>query len=195
MSSNVGSASACIHPSCRNRTTNPDGLCYAHSHLGISVTPRGQVGLRGTSHSPVDFSTKLAKEQAHPVPSDSVGIPGFPYFTQQDMNSYVAWREGDAPEIDLDIVMDRFPISAPEILGSEFRGDEIAVYDSDGALYTLVRDTEGKPVIIDETDLPDGAFMMILQTQYGLPYAVRSDQRYQVLRLDSDTLDKYANKD
>lgn len=185
-------AAKCLHPSCRNHTTNADGLCYAHTYLGVGRTPGGQVSFRG--EGPLNFTVRLAREQAEPIPRTTAGVEGFPYFTKDDARAYLEWRRSGRPELRPSTadILDRFPVVTREVLGEQIDGTEIGLFDSTGQLYTLVPDGAGRNVVVDEQVPTNGGWTRLYQTAYGLPYAVHQNQSYQVVMLDTETLDALA---
>ena len=169
----------CRHEPCNNPTTNPTGYCYAHEHLVPGVTPRGQyVQRRG--NGPLSLPVRLAREERVPVPADSLGVTGFPYFSRSDALAYRSFLQGDEryrPPVD--IILERFPVVAEDVDGLEITGTEIGVYDDDDDLHLF-----DQSVPVAERVVNMGAVGRVLTDTDGQAFAARSGRSYQVVKIN-----------
>ena len=180
-----GQAVRCRAPQgCARRTTNPDGLCHFHAHLGTVQTPAGSVALRGRGVTALP--ARLARERETSVPADSAGIAGWPYATRADVERFREYLRTRDPGLrpPASVALDRFPLVAPERRGGDLTGAEVAVVDAAGEPHALAIDDDGQHVVVDQALGADGVVTRVLAVEYGPPVAVRDDETYQVVEID-----------
>lgn len=132
----------CGHNGCKNkiRSNAPLRFCYIHEHEQLAITPQGQHGLRGTT-GPASWIAKLNKEQTLAIPDTSAGIPGYPYFTTEDLDHHLRYMSGDDRyKPSADNVLDRYPITTIITRGAEVTGEEVAIIDGNGVIHALDND-------------------------------------------------------